>query len=264
MNKIIWKEEWNIGNDKIDSEHKSLINILNKIINTNINITILIVDDDEFFRICIKRLFYKCKYNIVCVENGYDALTYIEHNHIDIVLLDLNMPGIPGLEVLHKIKNLYRDIRVIILTGDGDVKKAVKAIKFGAIDFLEKPIDSECLKTKIFNIYKIVKYEYVNDLLLSLMTYSSEHFENEETLMITSKYPKDEYLIHKNEHRYFTKLILEISFSVPINLTIDIIKTEDIIKNLTKFCFNWLDKHFLGTDKIFINFFNNKNKKEKI
>ncbi len=260
MDKIIWKEEWDIDHDGIDIEHKNLIKIINDIIDIKINITILVVDDDEFFRILIKGIFYKYKYDIVCVEDGFKALNYIKQNYVDIVLLDLNMPGINGLEVLNKIISWYKNIKVIILTGEDDVKKSVMAIKCGALDFLVKPIESLILENKIFNIYKVSKYEYINELLLSLMAYSSEHFEHEETLMIMSKYPKDKFLEHKKEHRYFTKLILEISFSVPISLVNDLCKTEDIIRNLTKFCFSWLNLHFLGTDKDLIDFLNTKTK----
>lgn len=266
MDKIIWKEEWNIDNGIIDEQHKGLMSILNKIMDIKLNITILVVDDDEFFRICVKRLFYRYKYDIVCVEDGYKALNYIEKNHVDLVILDLYMPGMNGLEVLQKISERYKNIKVIIMTGENSVKVAVRAIKLGAVDFLEKPIDSESLKDKIFNIYKETRYEYINELLLSLMTYSSDHFENEETLMLVIKYPKDKYLLHKKEHRYFTKLLLEISFSVPITLINDLIKTEEIIKKLTKFCFTWLNLHFLTTDKCLMDFLKNKNKntEEKI
>jgi hemerythrin-like metal-binding protein len=91
-------------------------------------------------------------------------------------------------------------------------------------------------------------------LIVSLIEYSSNHFVDEEVLMIKNNYPEDKYLLHKKEHRLFTKALLEISFGL---LTIiDSKKLEIIIGRVENFCFVWFNKHFLNTDKEFVIFLN--------
>jgi hemerythrin-like metal-binding protein len=87
----------------------------------------------------------------------------------------------------------------------------------------------------------------VYELVISLIEYSSNHFVDEEVLMLKNNYPEDKYLLHKQEHRLFTKALLEISFGL-----VDIVKdinAKSIIKKIKRFCFTWFNSHFLSTDK---------------
>ena len=101
--------------------------------------TILISDDEKALR---KLLHQKLKgegYHCEEAENGEDILTYLEDNATDLVLLDINMPGKSGTELLPEIREHYRDVAVIVTTGTGDIDTAIGATRLGAYDYVKKP-----------------------------------------------------------------------------------------------------------------------------
>ena len=81
--------------------------------------------------------------------SGVDALQLVEDEDFDVVVLDLKMPGIDGLDALKRIKRRRPDIQVVLLTGYATVEKGVEAIKEGALEFLEKPVDLASLTDAI-------------------------------------------------------------------------------------------------------------------
>lgn len=102
--------------------------------------TILIVDDEAGPRESL-RMILKPIYNIFTASNGKEALEIIQKENIDLVTLDLNMPGLSGIEVLKEIKKIKSDIEVIIVTGYGTLKNAQEVIRYGAGDFISKPFN---------------------------------------------------------------------------------------------------------------------------
>ena len=112
---------------------------------------ILIVDDEESIRSSLERLLSYEKYKALTAADGAAALDLAANERIDIVLLDIKMPGMDGLEVLGKLKELRPDLPVIIISGHGTIATAVDATKLGAFDFLEKPIDMERLLLTVRN-----------------------------------------------------------------------------------------------------------------
>ncbi len=100
---------------------------------------LLIVDDEEQFLITAKKLMDKRGVNTFVSTNGFDALRLLKERRIDVVILDLKMPGIDGVDVLRKIKQNYPEIEVILLTGHASVESAVEGLKLGAFDYLMKP-----------------------------------------------------------------------------------------------------------------------------
>ena len=100
---------------------------------------ILIVDDEERLRVTCGRLLTKRGYDVVLAENGRQALDILAMDTLDIILLDLKMPGMSGDEVLEITGAKYPDIPVIIITGHGTVDNAVECMKKGAYDFVTKP-----------------------------------------------------------------------------------------------------------------------------
>jgi len=102
--------------------------------------SVLIVDDElgprESLRMILKPIF-----NVHTVENGEEALRFIRQEPVNLVTLDLKMPGIPGIEVLKEIKDYNPDIEVIVLTGYGSLNTAVEALRYGALDYINKPFD---------------------------------------------------------------------------------------------------------------------------
>ncbi|MFP4457638.1 MAG: response regulator [Clostridia bacterium] len=100
---------------------------------------LLIVDDETNIRMTLKQCFSAEKYDIDMAVNGQEALKKITDNDYDVVLLDIRMPGLTGLEVLEKVRENNIDVDVVMMTAYGSVEKAVEAMKLGAIDFIGKP-----------------------------------------------------------------------------------------------------------------------------
>ena len=109
---------------------------------------ILIVDDDAIFRSEFKKCFDD--WNIIEAANGDEALSILNKpNEISLVILDVNMPGINGIEALRKIKEFSPQIGIIIITGYGTEEIAIKALRFKADNYIKKPFDIEQTKAII-------------------------------------------------------------------------------------------------------------------
>jgi len=108
---------------------------------------ILLVDDEKDFAVGLARLLGR-KYpdeRIKAVHSGTDALSELEREHYGLMLTDLNMPGMDGVELLGKAKAAHPDLSVVMLSAYGTVSTAVDALKIGAYDFLTKPVEPEDL-----------------------------------------------------------------------------------------------------------------------
>ncbi|MDO8282729.1 MAG: sigma-54 dependent transcriptional regulator [Thermodesulfovibrionia bacterium] len=105
------------------------------------NVKILVVDDEELIRSSIKKHLDKEGYEVLTAESGDEGLKTLKVQLPDIVLLDLHMPGISGMETLEAIKKFNKDTVVVIITAHGAIETAVTAIKLGAYDFVEKPFE---------------------------------------------------------------------------------------------------------------------------
>ena len=113
------------------------------------NKEILIVDDKANIRMVLKGILENSGYNVSEADNGKSALTEIEKYLPDIVLTDLKMDEMDGIELTRKIKQKYPSLPVIIMTAYGSISSAVDAIKSGGYDYITKPIDYDLLKIKI-------------------------------------------------------------------------------------------------------------------
>jgi DNA-binding NtrC family response regulator len=125
--------------------------------------SILFVDDEENILSCLKRYFIKENHQFFTATSGEIALDLMAETRIDLALVDLVMPGMDGLTLLKKIKQSYPETVVIMLTGGGGISDAVKAIKFGASDFILKPSSSEELRAKLLHFYQIWKLKIENE-----------------------------------------------------------------------------------------------------
>lgn len=112
-------------------------------------IRVLLVDDEEEFVETLAQRLEVREFDVTTALNGADALARLEHEEIDLVVLDLQMPGVDGIAVLRKIKELKPLIEVIMLTGHATVETAIEGMKLGAFDFLIKPTETEELVEKI-------------------------------------------------------------------------------------------------------------------
>jgi two-component system NtrC family sensor kinase len=123
-------------------------------------IRLLLVDDEEHFRRVLNKRLSKRGIVLEEAANGEECLSILEKTPMDVVLLDVKMPGMDGLEVLHQIKRKHKKTEVILLTGYATTQGGVEGIKSGAFDYLSKPIDTEHLVTKIKQAHgKILREE---------------------------------------------------------------------------------------------------------
>jgi len=118
------------------------------------NSKILITDDEKSIRNALREILEFESYSVLEAENGEQALSTIRSEAIDLVMLDIKMKGMDGIEVLGKIKELKPELPVIMISGHGTIKIAVEATKTGAFDFLEKPPDLNRLLISIRNALK--------------------------------------------------------------------------------------------------------------
>jgi len=102
---------------------------------------ILIIDDERSIRNTLKDILSYEKYDISLAENGIEGIELAKNDDFDVILCDIKMPQMDGIEVLEKIHELVNDTPVIMISGHGNIDTAVDAIKKGAFDFLEKPLD---------------------------------------------------------------------------------------------------------------------------
>ena len=127
--------------------------------------TILIVDDEPSIVQSLKGLLSDEGFEVMTAPNGYEALKAIERESPDLVLLDIWMPGIDGIETLKEIKANNPFIQVIVITGHGNVETAVKATKLGAFDLIEKPLSIDKVIVGINNALNFRRLEEENRYL---------------------------------------------------------------------------------------------------
>ena len=111
--------------------------------------TILIVEDEEKMRRLFDLVLRPEGYHLLQADSGEAGLKLLEEGNVDLVLSDLQMAKVSGLEVLEHVIRDYPDLPVVIITGYGTVKSAVEAMKKGAFDYISKPVDNDELKIVI-------------------------------------------------------------------------------------------------------------------
>jgi two-component system nitrogen regulation response regulator NtrX len=102
---------------------------------------ILIVDDDKSIRKTLRDILEFEKYEIDEATDGLDCMVKIKQNKFDVIILDVKMPRMDGMEAIEKIQNLCPDLPVIMISGHGNIDTAVEAVKKGAFDYIQKPPD---------------------------------------------------------------------------------------------------------------------------
>jgi len=111
--------------------------------------TILVVDDEKNYLVVLETLLRSEGYEVITADNAKDALEIVLESDVDLVLTDMKMPGISGMELLETIKRRKPDIPVIMMTAYGTIEMAVEAMKKNAYDYITKPFKNEELKRTI-------------------------------------------------------------------------------------------------------------------
>lgn len=121
--------------------------------------TILITDDEEVVVLRLKRFLEKEGFLVFGSTSAKEGLEIIAQNKIDVLITDINMQGMDGFELLQKAKSLYPDIEGIVVTGDKTGELAIKALRAGAVDYINKPVDLDEL---LFSVKKAIENIHLN------------------------------------------------------------------------------------------------------
>ena len=106
----------------------------------NETIDLLLVDDEENLREDMSRYFSRCGYRVSDCGDAQQALEFCDRRAFDVMIVDMMMPGMSGLELLDRLKSRGNEAEVVMLTGQGTIETAVEAMKLGAREFLTKPV----------------------------------------------------------------------------------------------------------------------------
>ncbi len=141
---------------------------------------ILIIDDDESMRDTLKLYLDDSDYEIFLADSGANGINILEQEHPDIVISDVMMPEINGIDVLTESKKFDKNINVIMLTAFDDMESTIKAIQLGAYDYLSKPIEQERLK---IIIKRALESKRLNERLIDKTSEKSNKFKPETSLI---------------------------------------------------------------------------------
>lgn len=148
---------------------------------------ILVVEDNKLFRFSLSETLKGEGYSVIEAGDGNAAIEIFKEEEPDLIILDLKIPRISGMEVLRKVKEITNDVPIIIITGHGDISSAVSAMKLGAFDYLTKPLDMEDLKlavkkalesTSLKREVQLLRERYLKELGLDSIVAESEAMKN--------------------------------------------------------------------------------------
>jgi DNA-binding NtrC family response regulator len=116
-------------------------------------ITLFVDDEEEFLATVLKRM-KKRNLEVVGANSGEEALAVLKSHHVDVVVLDVRMPGMDGIQTLREIKREFPLVEVVMLTGHANMEVAVEGMELGAFDYLMKPVEIDELLYKLQDAYK--------------------------------------------------------------------------------------------------------------
>ncbi len=138
---------------------------------------ILIVEDEPDMLLGLQKILSKQGHHVEIAETGSTGLKKVEESFFDIVITDLKMPGVDGIELLRKVKKAYSDTMVIVITGYGTIESAVEAMKLGAYDYITKPFDAERIKMVVQKALKQIALTNENKYLREQIK-EAKNFQN--------------------------------------------------------------------------------------
>ena len=210
--------------------------------------SVLIVDDElgprESLRMILKPIF-----NIHTVENGEEALRFIRQEPVSLVTLDLKMPGIPGIEVLKEIKGYNPDIEVIVLTGYGSLNTAVEALRYGALDYINKPFNIPQVEEAVKKGIKRYKINMLSRILTQTLNISKEEIQGVIKMGVTQL---EDQLLYAEKLTVLGQLTPKIAHEINNHLQIIYgMAQQGLIKTKGEEVFNkYFDSIFTEAEKI--------------
>lgn len=189
-------------------------------------IKILVVEDEEIIRLMFKQSFANWGFKVSTAENGKDALEKCQHEFFNIVVTDLNMPVMDGMELLKRLKSKWPHQEVIVITGYATIESAIEAMKLGAYDFILKPVNFDHVQFTINKCFTKIRAEVENE---ELRETNSQLMELNEM--------KDKFLYITN-HEIRTPLTIikgyiDVMRSLVVNPNPEIAETLSILEDTT-------------------------------
>ncbi|MBZ4643177.1 MAG: two component, sigma54 specific, transcriptional regulator, Fis family [Deferribacteraceae bacterium] len=184
---------------------------------------IVLIEDNKVLNNTLVRSLND-QFNIKGFSDPEMALLYIEENFVDVVISDIKLPKISGMELLEKIKKISNDTYILLITGYGTIEEAVEAIKLGAFDYMLKPIDTEVLKIKLrqiedtINIRQKINFQdkenkiiFVSKVMQDILNLAKKVAYSDSTVLINGESGTGKELvakfIHENSPRNVKPLI---------------------------------------------------------
>ena len=196
--------------------------------------TILIVDDDKDMQFNLSNILKDEGYDAITVGDGKRAIKEVKMRSPNLVLLDIKLPGMDGMKILEEMKQIDKDLIIIMLTGYGDIKGAVRAMKLGAFNYITKPFDNEEL---ILTIKKSLQTQYLSREVENLRKRLSQRLAIEEVM---------------GESPQIKRVLKQVEIIAPTNMTV-ILQGEsgtgkELITNMIHQKSKRCDKPFIAID----------------
>lgn len=168
---------------------------------TDTSASILVVDDEEVIRYTLQKKLSRMGYNVISMEKAEDALYLLKNEEpVDLIITDIKLRKMDGIELLRRINAFDEHIPVLIITGHGNVEDAIKALRYGASDFIRKPFDINDIASSVRNILRRRREKQV-------VQGFAQFVEHTETLL---KIPVDSSLINPVSY-FLTKDLVSVN-----------------------------------------------------
>lgn len=153
---------------------------------------ILVIDDDESIRQTLSNYLKRLGYSVLSAEDGKIGFDIIQNQQPDLIISDIKMPNLTGLELLNKVKKIDPLTKIILITAHDDVQTTIDAMQNGAYDYLEKPLDIERLRV---TIARALESKTLSERIDSLIEDQAEEFQPEKRIIGKSKLMREVYKI---------------------------------------------------------------------
>jgi two-component system nitrogen regulation response regulator GlnG len=141
---------------------------------------ILVADDEESMRWVLSKALKRRGFTVDLAEDGRQALALIQENSYDLAILDIKMPGMSGLELLDRVREMKSDLLVVIMTAEASMKNAVEAMKRGAYDYITKPFDLDVIDAIV---EKVGRARQIAGQVSQLKQELKEHYQVEKSII---------------------------------------------------------------------------------
>ena len=131
--------------------------------------TVLVIDDDESLRKVVEYNLIEEGYRVLTAADGAAGLATFQEHPVDLIVTDIRMPGLDGLDLLARVRAMQPDLAVVVLTAHGTIDSAVEAMRIGAADYLTKPFNRDQLKTAVRKAFDVASLRSENRLLRQIV-----------------------------------------------------------------------------------------------